>query len=483
MNIQLLTALGIDDKLELKKILTALEDKQFEYLERLETVSDEARKQELTEVLKQIDEEIQSVKEQIKAVSSSVILDVPEEKTEDSAKQKVITEQKVEKKEEKKQEPDISGKVEKMKEKEAEKKAKEESKKKKAAEEAAKKQQTNNASNASSAPSSVKAHPNAVQVKEVSNNASDFLNGLIEFNNQNYSSAFKVFKELSENGDASSQYLVSIMYLNGLGVAADTDRALFWLEKSADSGETAGQYMYGAVLLSGHNGDQKLIAKGFKNLGAAADKDDEDSMLKYIDAALNRLGGKKEIKKAIMYCEKLKASSQDSFNKQKLEEAKQKLIQLKKGGSSNTTTTSSSANANTYSYKKKRKFPWWLLIIIIIIFWVVNKNNDGRLTDALIDNVTNSSEDILEQIETNEEQGNNEETLMKVRITAAKGNIRDGVGTEAKVINTVNSGTEFLFTGNTGTASNGRIWYEIYLDEERENVGWISESIMEIIEE
>ncbi len=477
MNTQLLTALGIDDKLELQKILTELEDKQFEYLERLETVSNEVRKQELTEVLKQIDEEIQAVKQQIKAVSSSVILDSSEENVGEPKKQQVITAQEREKKVEKKQESDVSSKVEKLKEKEAEKKAIEEEKKKKAAEDAVKKQQVNNATSAtSSTTSSAKSQSNAVKVKDVSNSTTDFVNGLVEFNNQNYSNAFRVFKELSENGDASSQYLISIMYLNGLGVTVDKDRALFWLEKSADSGETAGQYMYGAVLLNAHNGDYKLISKGFRNLGAAADKGDEDSMLKYIDATLNQLGGKKEIKKAIVYCEKLKANSQDSFNKQKLEETKQKLIQLKKGGNRKSSVSSSATTTKTYSYKKKRKFPWWLLIIVIIVFWIVNRNNDERLTDALVDEMANSSNNSAEQSVV-------EKATIKVRITASTGNIRDGVGTEAKVISTATAGTEFVSTGNTGIASNGRVWYEVYIDEDFSKVGWISESIMEIIEE
>ena len=465
MNTQLLAALGIDAKMDLQQILTELEDKQFEYLERLETVSDDNRKKELAEVLKQIEDEIQATKEQIKVVSSAVILDTAGENADRNPKQQ---------KSEKKSSSDVSGQVERLKEKEAEKKAKEEEKKRKMAEEAAKKQQAANSASNSTTNSASTVAPKATQssqgsavpVKNVSSVGSEFNNALAEYKKQNYAGAFPVFKKLSEAGDASAQYLVAMMYLNGLGVQKDKERAMFWLGKSADGGELAGRYMYGKMLMSSHHGDAKTIATAFKHLEIAADNGDDDAKVTYINSALSNLGGKKEIKKAIGYCDVLKVITVDSYNKQKIDQSKQALIQMKKGAGS-----SSSSRSSSYG-RKKSKFPWFLLILIVCIIFVANRCSKEQKAERIL----REGNRYTEAIEVTED------ALMKVQIIAEVGNIRDGVGTEANIISSAVSGTVFYATGNTGTASNGGLWYEIYIDEQCSQVGWISDSIMVIIE-
>ncbi len=81
MNEQLYKKLGIDSSKDLKDIMSELEDKQFDYLQRAETASDEARKQEISDVLEQIDKEITTVKEQIKALSSAGVNDTEADST------------------------------------------------------------------------------------------------------------------------------------------------------------------------------------------------------------------------------------------------------------------------------------------------------------------------------------------------------------------------------------------------------------------
>ena len=80
-------------------------------------------------------------------------------------------------------------------------------------------------------------------------------------------------------------------------------------------------------------------------------------------------------------------------------------------------------------------------------------------------------------------QEQNEEMLeINIRITADAANIRSGPGTSYDVIGSGKKGDEFVATGVTETTESGRVWYEIYLDDSRESIGWASEIVMEIIE-
>lgn len=64
-------------------------------------------------------------------------------------------------------------------------------------------------------------------------------------------------------------------------------------------------------------------------------------------------------------------------------------------------------------------------------------------------------------------------------ITESSANIRSGPGTDYDVVTTASQGDIFVATGNQETASNGRIWYEIYLDDEMTQTGWASQKIID----
>lgn len=64
-------------------------------------------------------------------------------------------------------------------------------------------------------------------------------------------------------------------------------------------------------------------------------------------------------------------------------------------------------------------------------------------------------------------------------ITESSANIRSGPGTDYGVVTTASQGDIFVATGNQETASNGRIWYEIYLDDEMTQTGWASQKIID----
>ena len=64
-------------------------------------------------------------------------------------------------------------------------------------------------------------------------------------------------------------------------------------------------------------------------------------------------------------------------------------------------------------------------------------------------------------------------------ITESSANIRSGPGTDYDVVTTASRGDEFVATGNQETASNGRIWYEIYLNDDMTEVGWASQKVID----
>lgn len=67
-------------------------------------------------------------------------------------------------------------------------------------------------------------------------------------------------------------------------------------------------------------------------------------------------------------------------------------------------------------------------------------------------------------------------------ITVKSANIRAGAGTDYDVIRTASQGMTFFSTGNQKKAENGRIWYEIYLNEECTELGWASETVITVQE-
>lgn len=66
-----------------------------------------------------------------------------------------------------------------------------------------------------------------------------------------YSTAFHLFKQLAKQGDAESQFLIGLMYDEGLGVAQSDKHAIYWYEKSAEQEYAYAQINIGAMYLKG----------------------------------------------------------------------------------------------------------------------------------------------------------------------------------------------------------------------------------------
>lgn len=126
---------------------------------------------------------------------------------------------------------------------------------------------------------------------------------------------------------------------------------------------------------------------------------------------------------------------------------------------------------------------------ILLIVLVVSIISDSRVT-IIAKEVIKSEEglDLFETVQDEVEQGENEqeediESDLEEKsifvITASNANIRSGPGTEYDVIANAKSGTLFYGTGNETVNESGRVWYEIYLDEEHTQIGWASEKVIE----
>ena len=58
-----------------------------------------------------------------------------------------------------------------------------------------------------------------------------------------FSEAFSMFEDLAEDGHIPSQKALAVMYIAGLGVDRDYDKAKEWLEKAADEGDSEAKSM------------------------------------------------------------------------------------------------------------------------------------------------------------------------------------------------------------------------------------------------
>ena len=75
--------------------------------------------------------------------------------------------------------------------------------------------------------------------------------GVSAIEKQDYTTAFQVFEELAEQGNAEAQYNLAILYRQGKGVKQDNAIALKWIEKSANQGLASAEYYLGHLYDNG----------------------------------------------------------------------------------------------------------------------------------------------------------------------------------------------------------------------------------------
>lgn len=81
--------------------------------------------------------------------------------------------------------------------------------------------------------------------------AGSFDAGLKALDSGDYKAAFKEFIELAEQGDATAQFTVGVMYAGGDGVQRDYKQAINWYLKAAGQGHAMAQQNLGGMYASG----------------------------------------------------------------------------------------------------------------------------------------------------------------------------------------------------------------------------------------
>eukprot|EP00985_Skeletonema_marinoi_P027073 scaffold21642_cov73-Skeletonema_marinoi.AAC.3 len=126
--------------------------------------------------------------------------------------------------------------------------------------------------------------------------------GLNQYHNGDYSSAFRYYTKAAELGDAEAQYTLSIMYDDGHGVEKDRGKEMYHLEEAAIGGHPSARYNLGIEELNnghteravkhfiiaaahGHDGSTKALMKMFKE--GFVDKDDLAAALRAHQAAVD----------------------------------------------------------------------------------------------------------------------------------------------------------------------------------------------------
>lgn len=77
------------------------------------------------------------------------------------------------------------------------------------------------------------------------------------------------------------------------------------------------------------------------------------------------------------------------------------------------------------------------------------------------------------------EDASQEETESAPAAYIVNGNIRTDAGTDFDLIQSADPTKEYASTGNSKTGTDGDTWYEIYLDDEKTQTGWVHSSIAE----
>jgi len=101
--------------------------------------------------------------------------------------------------------------------------------------------------------------------------SADFLEGLDAAQRGDFQTAMREWRPLAEQGDASAQFNLGVMYANGRGVPEDDREAVKWYRKAAEQGDASAQYNLGVMYDNGSGvPEDDVLAYMWWNLAAAS---------------------------------------------------------------------------------------------------------------------------------------------------------------------------------------------------------------------
>ena len=100
--------------------------------------------------------------------------------------------------------------------------------------------------------------------------AADFAKGLAAYQAGDFATALAEWKPLAEQGDASAQSNLGLMYFNGEGAIEDYKEAVKWFRLAAAQGNVSAQTSLGLMLANGQGVIQdNVYAHMWSNIAAA----------------------------------------------------------------------------------------------------------------------------------------------------------------------------------------------------------------------
>jgi TPR repeat protein len=91
----------------------------------------------------------------------------------------------------------------------------------------------------------------ALFVGSMTAHAADFGAGVKAYESGDYATALRIFRQLADQGDASAQTGLGVMYDKGLGVTQDYAAAVRWYRKAAGQGDAVAQFNLGQMYSKG----------------------------------------------------------------------------------------------------------------------------------------------------------------------------------------------------------------------------------------
>ena len=112
------------------------------------------------------------------------------------------------------------------------------------------------------------------------------------------------------------------------------------------------------------------------------------------------------------------------------------------------------------------------------------KNTETEVVEAATDDEMYMTTVEAEPVEETEEEPEEEvEEPVWMVITVPEANIRSGAGKDNGIVTMAHEGDTLAATGNEEVSADGDTWYEIYLDEDRQQTGWASQVVIKVKED
>lgn len=317
MDWKLLETWGVEKNSNLREICDVLEERQLELLQMRRSATDPKKKSAIADELKNLEGQLKQAKKEIRKQSEGA-------GNASAGAVSDATTSEADKMAEMKKKLDALKKQEEIRRKEEEART----------DILAADNTSSTADNASGPQSAKPSHP----AQAVRTAQPRLQSGIVEFRNGNYGSAFVIFNGLAQKGDPEAEYYLSQLFHKGLGTDANSDKANFWLKRSADHKYAEAQYAYAMRLLSNRSGTDQLPEAGMQYLAKAADQDFQPASKQYVDLVLKGYHELPAVKNAIQYASRLQSSSSDQYEinvyKNKEEQLKSILTEGKKRESS-----------------------------------------------------------------------------------------------------------------------------------------------------